>query len=198
MRLRKGVAVACAPIACSVFVVLYIIAMSEDSSYEMFEDYISDLGVGPGAWAFNTGVVVSGLLLSVFASAGALTHFADNNPMRVGSALLAISGLFLAGVGIFTEDAGDAHLLVSYAFFVTAFISFAILAAARRLAVRSPRDPFLVVNSAAFAVGVAAVVLFGPGPLSETIAVITLVVWGFTVTTILSLKLRCGARGETN
>ncbi|MGB2582121.1 MAG: DUF998 domain-containing protein, partial [Thermoplasmata archaeon] len=61
---------ALAPLACILFMLLYFIAMSQDPGYTFLENYLSDLGVGPGAWAFNSALMVSGAMLSLFAVFG--------------------------------------------------------------------------------------------------------------------------------
>lgn len=188
LALRDKITLACAPIGCTAFLALYLIAAFEDPDYELFENYLSDLGVGPGAWAFNSGVVLSGSLLAAFAVGGFSSYLGANNIMKVGAALLAFSGMLLAGVGIFTEDAGDAHLLVSYAFFVAAFTSFGLFTAARFLAKRSLMDVFLLVNACSFAIGLTVVTLFGPDPMAETIAVFSLLAWGVIITVLAIIE----------
>jgi hypothetical membrane protein len=185
LALRDQITLACAPLGCIAFVTLYIVAAFEDSGYVLFESYLSDLGVGPGAWAFNSGAVLSGSLLAAFAAGGSSSYLGINRLMKVAAALLAVSGMFLAGVGIFTENAGDAHLLVSYGFFVTAFMSFGLFAAARFLVKRSLADAFLLVNAFSFAIGLMVVVLFGPDPMAETIAVFSLLAWGVIITVLV-------------
>lgn len=189
--LRDRITLACAPLGCTAFVALYLIAVFEDTDYVLFESYLSDLGVGPGAWAFNSGVVLSGSLLAAFAVGGFSSYLGVNNMMKAGAALLAVSGMFLVGVGIFTEDAGDAHLLVSYAFFVAAFTSFGLFTVARFLAKRLLADAFLFVNACSFAIGLMVVALFGPDPMAETIAVFSLLAWGVIITVLVIVEQRC-------
>jgi len=181
---------ACAPIGCALFIVLFIVATSKDPEYVIFESYLSDLGVGPGAWAFNSAVISAGCLLVAFAVGGFASYFGANNLMKTGDALLALSGVFLAGVGVFTEDAGDAHLVVSYAFFVTAFLSFGVFATARFIVRRSLADPVLLVNAVSFTTGVVVVAMCGPEPFAETIAVFSLLAWGAVVSALLFIEGR--------
>ncbi|UCE44941.1 MAG: DUF998 domain-containing protein [Methanobacteriota archaeon] len=171
-------ALACAPVGCIAFIALYILAMSKDSEYELFDNYLSDLGVGPGAWAFNAGAIIAGCLLATFAIGGFRWYFGDRALMKAGCALLALSSVFLIGVGVFTEDAGDVHLFVSYAFFVCAFLSLAVLAGGRLDTVRNATDPFFLVSAVAFASGIIAVGVTGPDPFAETVAVFALLLWG--------------------
>ena len=178
---------ACAPVACLVFVSLYLVAISRDPEYVLFESYISDLGVSPGAWAFNTGAVVAGALLVAFALGGFDAYLCDNRVMKSGSALMALSGAFLASVGIFTEDAGDTHLAVSYAFFASAYMSLAIMGVGRLMATRNPRDRFVLVSLSVFVIGVASVVVSGPDPSAETVAVFAMIAWGLMVPVMIGV-----------
>ena len=171
-------ALVCAPAACLAFFALYMLAMYKDSEYELFDNYLSDLGVGPGAWAFNAGAVIAGCLLAAFAIGGFRWYFGGCALMKAGSALLALSSVFLIGVGVFTEDAGDVHLFVSYAFFIFAFLSLAVLAVARLNTVRNITDLFFLVSVVALISGVAAVGMTGPDPFAETVAVFAILLWG--------------------
>lgn len=185
----------CAPVACAAFIVLYIIAASEDPEYVIFESYLSDLGVGHGAWAFNAGAVVAGCMLAIFAIGGVRSYFGAGSLLRAGSMLLALSGVFLACVGVFTEDAGDAHLFVSYAFFISAFLSLAVLATGRLVAVGSLSDPFVLISITCFLVGAVAVGVSGPDPFAETIAVFALLAWGFIMPAAIAVDQRRGLTG---
>lgn len=184
---------ACAPSACVVFTALYIVAVFEDPEYAIFENYLSDLGVGPGAWAFNAGAIIGGCLLAFFAMGGVRSYFSDGMLMKGGSLLLAASGVFLVGVGMFTEDAGDVHVLTSYAFFISAFMSLAMLASGRLLLVGTIFDPFAFASASSFLVGMAVVFAAGAKPLAETMAVFTLLAWGLLTPVTVVLN---GAHGN--
>ena len=187
-----SVSLACAPAACVAFAVLYIVAAMEDPSYRVFDNYLSDLGIGPGAWAFNFGAAVAGCLLAVFAAGGVRSYFRDNPVTMMGALLLFVSGVFLAGVGVFTEDTGDTHLVVSYGFFVSAFISLAVLAIGTMRSVKKLADAFIIVSVATFSTGVAAVVASGPDPFAETIAVFALLAWGTIAPLAIAIRHRHG------
>jgi hypothetical membrane protein len=53
-------------LAVAWFLAMYSVAMSLDSVYVFGENYLSDLGVGEGAWAFNSGVIGAGVLFILF------------------------------------------------------------------------------------------------------------------------------------
>jgi len=59
----------CGILAPIVFLIFYLVAWSLSPWYDFGGNYLSDLGVGEGAWAFNTGAVVAGLLAIPFAFA---------------------------------------------------------------------------------------------------------------------------------
>ena len=188
MQRTTVISLACAPAASVAFVILYIMAVSEDPSYSVFDNYLSDLGVGPGAWAFNLGAAISGCLLAVFAIGGTRTYFSNNSAVRAGAVLMSVSGGFLVGVGIFTENAGDTHLFMSYAFFVCAFLSMAVLAAGSVQFLRTFADPFIILSFASFAVVVSIVAAFGADPFAETVAVFVLLAWGFLAPLAISYR----------
>ena len=188
MQRTTVISLACAPAACVAFVILYIMAVSEDPGYSVFDNYLSDLGVGPGAWAFNLGAAVSGCLLATFAIGGIRTYFSINAVAKGGAVLMSASGAFLVGVGIFTENTGDLHLFVSYAFFVCAFLSIAVLAAGSVQFLRTFADPFIILSIASFAVVVSIVAAFGTDPFAETVAVFVLLTWGFLAPLAISRR----------
>lgn len=169
-----------APLACVMFTLLYLIAMSQDPGYTFLENYLSDLGVGPGAWAFNSALMISGAMLSLFAVFGLSPALPDELVSRTGGALLALAGVFLVNVGIFTEDAGDTHLVLSYAFFITVFASFGVLTLAMYRDRRFGPVP-LYVTGGLFLSGLAMILTLGATPFTETCAVLMIMGWGVVV-----------------
>jgi len=101
------------------------VAVALSSSwFNWFNNALSDLGVSPAALFFNGGLIACGLLTLPFALR--LTIILRGNHRLIGTAsglLLVASMLFLVGVGVFTEDAGDIHKIVSVIFFVTLLLS---------------------------------------------------------------------------
>ena len=171
---------ALAPVGCLVFLALYIIAASQDPEYTFMDDYLSDLGVGPGAWAFNSGVMIAGALLVLSSVLGLLPILPASPVSRTGGALLATSGVFLMNVGIFTEDAGEVHLVISYAFFLTVLASFGVLSAAMYKE-RSLGNLTFLATLGLFGGGLAMVLLLGANPFTETVAVMMIMAWGLVV-----------------
>lgn len=178
-------------VAVLLFSVLYATAMSIDDQYVFYTNYLSDLGVGPGGWAFNSAVMLAGVFMVLFSVSGlrrALPHgFASGTAV----ALLALSGALLFNVGVFTEDSGGTHTAVSVAFFLVLLLSMG----ATTLAMYRSRPAGwtgLAVSAAAFAFGLS-ILPMGANPQSETLAVLAAMAWG-AVTSALLLAKDCGYR----
>lgn len=176
-------------VAVSAFVVLYLTAMRMDSVYVFMENYLSDLGVREGAWAFNSGVIIAGALfivMDVFAVSPAL---GKGRSETASVALLLVAASFLISVGIFTEDAGDLHGFVSYGFFLTMIAALGILSYTLHRGGALGR-PASLATLAAFLFGVA-LLPFGGTPAVETLAVLAILAWGLAMSLLL---LRHGLR----
>ena len=186
-------------IAAAAFLVLYTVAMSIDPEYTFYENYLSDLGVGEGAWAFNSAVMVAGTLMAVFALAGigpavraGLAGW-EGGALRAvlawaGPVLLAVGGVFLVLVGVYTEDAGDVHGTVSVAFFMSTYLGLVALVPALR---RSWALGVSGLFSTIVTVAIGTVLLpMGFNPRTETVAVLIEVAWGITASGILLMRAR--------
>ncbi len=186
-------------LAAAAFLALYVVAMASDPDYAFYRNYLSDLGVGPGAWAFNCAVMVAGALMVVFALAGlgpaihaGLARW-ENRALRAafawaGPVLLAIGGVFLVLVGVFTEDAGDIHGAVSVGFFITTYLALVTLVPVLR---RSRALGVAGLFATIIAVAIGTVLLpMGFNPQTETVAVMQEVAWGITASGILLLAPR--------
>lgn len=163
-------------LACVSFISLYIVAVSIDHEYTFFENYLSDLGVGPGAWAFNSAVISAGVLIILFSASGLRQLLPKDRPSTAGEGLLVVAGLFLVGIGVFTEDYGDLHTFVSVAFFTMLEIGIGVLSAALYRSKALGQTGWMA-SLIVFVLGVG-VVMMGMGPESETVAVLLALVWG--------------------
>jgi hypothetical membrane protein len=185
-RTQKA-AVLCGLGAVVAFLVLYMIAMSLDSTYVFGKNYLSDLGVSNGAWAFNAALIVTGLLLMPFSVLGLGPAFGDTMWAMISKIMLVIAALFLVSIGLFTEDAGDIHGVVSYSFFLTMLVAFVFVAQAlhkSKYLGKSGYGSTLLV----FVFG-AGLLPMGGNPLSETLAVLGIIVWGLVMGCLLMLKM---------
>jgi hypothetical membrane protein len=165
--------------ASAIFLILYSTAMSLDPDYTFGKNYLSDLGVGPGAWAFNSGLVLAGILLVVFSVMGVRPLLGGLLISKVASTFLAVDGLLLMCIGIFTEDYDPEHYIFSISFFLT----FLLTAALMVLALWKTK----VLGTFGYAFSAVVVVLglmllpMGGDPFSETVAVFAVIVWGVGV-----------------
>ncbi|HUS56420.1 MAG TPA: DUF998 domain-containing protein [Thermoplasmata archaeon] len=171
------------------FLILYTLAAVSDPGYSFMENYLSDLGVGPGALAFNAALVSTGSLIALFAVFGLLPAFERRDfVVSVGVGMLALSGVLLVFVGIFTEDSGNIHTFFSYAFFLTMLFTIGVISLAlhreRAIGVFG-----LIVSDSTFAMGVA-LMFAGFTPAAETVAVLLLLSWGVILSGALYLRSR--------
>jgi len=95
-------------IAATQFVLGLIVSEALFSGYSISGNYISDLGVGSSSMIFNSSVFLMGLLLIVGAY---FLQRAFNFKML--TVLLVLTAIGAMGVGIFTEDFGTMHSVVS-------------------------------------------------------------------------------------
>ncbi len=185
-RTQKA-AVLCGFGAVVAFLVLYMIAMSLDSTYVFGKNYLSDLGVGNGAWAFNAALVLVGLLLIPFSVLGLGPALGDTKWAPVSKIMLAIAALFLVSIGVFTEDAGDIHGVVSYGFFLTMLVAFVFVALALYKTQYLGESGYGI-TLLVFIFGLILLPM-GGDPLSETLAVLGIIVWGLVMGSLLLLKM---------
>ena len=109
------------------FLAFFITAMILDPGWRIGGMWLSDLGVRQAAWAFNTGCVLAGLLIIPFAlSAPHLFH--RGRLTGVGAGFFTLAGVFLVGVGVFTEHFGVVHGIVSIGFFASLVLGWILLA----------------------------------------------------------------------
>jgi len=129
--------------------------------FSIYDNALSDLGNtslnGSVGWVFNAGLMLSGFLIACFA----LTKFVNRIAVRIVSwALpLAVAGVDLALIGIFPENRGEIHGVVSVIFFTLMILGMLIYSfASRHLASH-------IIGSIALAFAVTSIVIwFAPWP----------------------------------
>lgn len=173
-------------IAC--FLAGYITAWALSPWYEFGGDYLSDLGVREGAFAFNIGVMSAGLITIPFAW-GMWNTLREHILGKLGSLVCTLAGISLFLVGVFPEDQVPTHYIVSVSFFASLGVAVIILALPM---VRSPvfrrvAAPLTVVM---IVLTIVLVILLGAGPLMETIAVLEALMWAFVVSVQMILFAR--------
>lgn len=126
-----------------------IVAEALYPSYSTSKNYISDLGVGPSAFVFNSSMTILGVL----GLCG--TYFIQKTfnfkPFTVVAVMASIGAL---GVGLFTEDAGFIHGFFSFIVFF-----FAGLSAIASYKIQNP--PFSYLSTILGCATLLALVLFG-------------------------------------
>ena len=173
-------------VGLTTFLVMYSIAMISDGEYTFFENYLSDLGVGPGAWAFNSGVIVTGSLLALFSLLGFGRVIGEGSLAKAAKILLALSGLLLMGIGVFNEDVEPYHYIFSISYFLT-FLVALVFVSLSLYKTRALGRFGVIVSSAACVFG-ALLLPMGGSPESETMAVLAMMVWGLSISTVSMLK----------
>ena len=87
---------------------------------------LSELGVGEVSLIFNSAVIIGGALNFIFAL-GARKYLSERRVVRIGAALIMLSSVCLAFVGIFTIAYHFAHAIVSLGYFISAPIGFILI-----------------------------------------------------------------------
>jgi hypothetical membrane protein len=95
-------------IAVTQFAIGMIVSEALYPNYSVSDNYISDLGVGPSSMIFNSSVFLMGLLLIVGA------YFLQRAfRFEMLTVMLVLTAIGAMGVGVFTEDFGALHFVVS-------------------------------------------------------------------------------------
>lgn len=173
-------------IAPSLFLVLYSTAIASDPDYTFGKNYLSDLGVGPGAWAFNSALVITGLLLVLFSVMGVRHILGGQAISKVATVFLAIDGALLACIGIFTEDYDPEHYIISVSFFLLFLLTVVLMAVA--LWRTKALGTFGYAFSAVIVVFGLILLPMGGDPFSETAAVFSMIVWGVGISVSALIK----------
>jgi hypothetical membrane protein len=95
-------------VGASQFIVCMIMAEALYPNYSTANNFISDLGVGPSAILFNSSIIVFGLM--VLGGSYCMWRVYRSKVLTI---LLLLAGIGATGVGIFTENAGSIHRVVS-------------------------------------------------------------------------------------
>ncbi len=173
----------CGLVAPISFLVLYGIAVANDPYYTFFENYLSDLGVGPAAWAFNSAVILAGALTIPFAILAIRPALGKGVPSTLAVVFTVVGAIFLILVGILTEDYGDAHKFVSVGFFMSMLVALSFYSWTLRSS-HAFGEPVTWLTWGVFALGVILTVM-GFDPRTETVSVLSIVLWGLVVAVAL-------------
>jgi hypothetical membrane protein len=153
-----------------------IIAEAYYPGYNISQNYISDLGIGPSAIIFNLSIFLLGLF--IFLGTYFLYKFLNN---KVFTVMLIFIGLGCVGVGIFTDDVQPIHSIAAIIIFL--FGGFAAIFSYKLLKIR-----FKLINIILGIIALSALVLFitnqylwlGPGGM-ERMIVFPILIWTYIV-----------------
>jgi len=137
-------------IASAQFILALKISEAFYPNYSISLNYISDLGVGPSAFIFNSSVFLLGLL--AFVSAYLLSKYKWKEFLFC----LFLTGIGAMGVGIFTENFGVLHTVFSFfAFFFGALSSI--------FSYKIQKPPFSFLSVLLGLISLVSLILFGSG-----------------------------------
>jgi hypothetical membrane protein len=101
-------------VAITQFVLGVIVSEALYPGYSVSGNYISDLGVGPSSNIFNSSVFLLGLLLII----GAYFLQRAFEEYKVLTLMLVLTAIGAMGVGVFNENFGTIHTVVSFIAFL--------------------------------------------------------------------------------
>ncbi len=155
------------------FLIAMMVAEALYPGYSISNNYISDLGVGPSASVFNFSIVLLGALLMFGA------YFYERGmKKKTLSILIAIAGAAAIGVGVFNENFGTIHVIVSAVVFIAGGIAALYFAATEKSIIRYPSAVLGVIGLSATVLLETNVYLgIGPGGM-ERMIVYPILLWG--------------------
>lgn len=156
-----------------IFSICWICAVILDGTWVFGENMVSDLGVSDtdAKYFFNYGCIAAGIIIYVY---GILTAYFNKSTLdRICYVLIAIAGMFLIGVGTFTEDLGWPHNLCAYSLFIAVFIS-AIL---RIILDLINRDRVFAIVTTVLIISTIIVAATQTFPFLEAFAIIIILIW---------------------
>lgn len=150
------------------FVMLVSAAIINYPGYSIYDNFLSDLGIGNNsAIFFNSAAIISGIL-AILLSVALHKIFYQSNTCRIGSAILGVAGLLLAALGIFTEEYGIMHTIISFTFFAAVSTAMIILGAGLQKGMLMG-----ILTPISFS--------FGITPFAEHLAVALIIIWSLEV-----------------
>ncbi len=166
------------------FIVAMMLSEALYPGYSISNNYISDLGVGPSAWLFNSSIDLLGVLITI----GSYFLYLELRD-KIFTALVFIAGASAMGVGMFNESFGVIHILVSAAVFVAGSIAAIYFGIKWNTPLRYPSIVLGVISLSATALLESGVYMgLGPGGMERMIVYPTLL-WAILFSgSLLTLK----------
>ena len=155
------------------FIVSMVVAEALYPGYNISNNYVSDLGVGPSASIFNFAIVLLGVLLV----SGAY-FYSKGIKGKILPAFIVLAGAGAIGVGVFNENFGSIHVLFSFVAFLFGGVAALYFAATEKSLIRYPSAALGIAGLSALALFTANTYLgLGPGGMERMIIYPTLL-WG--------------------
>ena len=169
------VGVLCGALALLVLLVMYLLAVSSDADYGLWDNYLSELGVGPGADYFNGGIICACSLGAVFALFGLRPALTPSISREVGVGLFLLACAFGILAGVYTMNDFEAHGIATWGTFVSLWTSLIFISYA--LHIDDPLGRRMTELSQSLVVAGVLLVVFGSNPLGEVLIVVLLGIW---------------------
>ena len=115
------------------------LAIAYTPQFNWFTWALSDLGVHKAAFIFNSGLIIGGILATMFA-VGLMQILRKQILGFVGAFTLVLSSINLCAIGVFPESTGRIHSYVSLAFFTLLAISVFLIGTSL---IREPSQRYL-------------------------------------------------------
>ncbi len=157
------------------FSLLWAVAVFIDGSWIFGEMTLSELGdpSRPADAIFNVGCMLAGIVLVVFALA--MRSLQQNGILRMTFGLVALSSLFLIGVGLFPIHVEFWHNLFAWAYFLT--VMGAVILSVPGDWIRGGRARAMAAASLMMVLISVALLAFTALALAEAIAAIFIMAW---------------------
>ncbi len=168
------------------FLVFTYLAINAYDNYVFLEQTLSELGVGPSAIYFNTGVILAGIFLIPFYA----LRFSKSTLSKIGSATGTISALALIFVGIFPLTVVIPHFVSAFLFFFLSAIAIFVFSFDDYF---TGKKDIICINEVIIALIILLHILVFRNPFMQKLAVILIIMWAlFTLMEdgILEFQLR--------
>jgi hypothetical membrane protein len=182
----------CGVVGPIVGIVLALIAISCSPWFSWTGNYLSDLGANRGyvSTLFNSGVIISGALIAIFAI-GLKSTLPGLTRGGVGAIALILGAVALFFIGIFPETAGVIHTYVSTFYFVLVIIALLLIGSSmmREASQRSLGLFIFTTGLLTIAPGIALAVIAGSSGVGGAIPELIVSLGVMVCTVILSVRL---------
>jgi hypothetical membrane protein len=146
-----------------------------DPEFRLFYSYLSDLGVGPGGWWFNTGIILASSFGMIFVVLGLRPSLSKSISREMGVSFACIMCLFGILAGIFTEDDYVLHTIASWGVFISMGVALGFFTYALRI--DDPLGEMVTQVTELFLAGCIVLFILGANPVGETVTVALIMVW---------------------